>query len=277
MTIWNAVILGIIQGITEFLPISGSGHLAVLNNLFDIVTVNDGHLLFDVLLKLGTLSAIVVVYWQDITQMIFEMLHFAGVGPLAGSSQSRYSGARLFLMLVFATVPLLLAVPIRNAADMLSYRNVFVGVCLVLTGCVLYVSDRMVIGKKTENTVTVFDALIIGLCQCVSVIPGLSRTGVTVTAGISTGLRADFALRFSYLLALPAMLGAVILELVDALRQGVSIQNVPAYLIGMIASMLSGIAAISFMKKFFEKGKFRGFAYYCWVFGVMSVILTVIF
>lgn len=277
MTIWNAIILGVIQGITEFLPISSSGHLSVLNNLFDIVTVNDGHLLFDVLLKLGTLAAVFVVYWQDITGMIFEMLHFAGVGPLAGQQQRRYPAARLFIMLVFATLPLLLAVPIRRMMDVLYYRNFFAGVAIILTGCVLYVSDRMVQGRKSESGITVLDAIIIGLCQCVTVIPGLSRSGITITAGISTGLKADFALKFSYLLAFPALLGAVILELVDALNQGIDLHNIPAYLIGMIAAMLSGIAALSFMRKFFERGKFGGFAYYCWVFGALSIILTLIF
>ena len=277
MTILNAIILGVIQGITEFLPVSSSGHLCVLNNLFDIVTVSDGHLLFDVLLKLGTLSAVIVVYWQDIAQMFFEMLHFVGAGPLAGKQQPRYPAARLFIMLVFATLPLLLAVPIRRMMDALYYRSFFVGAAIILTGCVLYVSDKMVQGKKRENGITAFDAVIIGLCQCISVIPGLSRTGISVTAGISTGLRADFALKFSYLLSLPAFLGAVILELADALKQGIDLHNIPAYLIGMLGAMLAGIAALSFMRKFFERGKFGGFAYYCWVFGVLSIILTLIF
>ncbi|MDO4982835.1 MAG: undecaprenyl-diphosphate phosphatase [Eubacteriales bacterium] len=277
MTILNAIILGVIQGITEFLPVSSTGHLCVLNNLFDIVTVSDGHLLFDVLLKLGTLSAVIVVYWQDIAQMFFEMLHFVGVGPLAGKQQPRYPAARLFIMLVFATLPLLLAVPIRRMMDALYYRSFFVGAAIILTGCVLYVSDKMVQGKKRENGITAFDAVIIGLCQCISVIPGLSRTGISVTAGISTGLRADFALKFSYLLSLPAFLGAVILELADALKQGIDLHNIPAYLIGMLGAMLAGIAALSFMRKFFERGKFGGFAYYCWVFGVLSIILTLIF
>ena len=124
---------------------------------------------------------------------------------------------------------------------------------------------------------TILDALIIGLCQCVSVIPGISRTASTVTGGISTGLKPDFALKFSFLLSIPAMFGAVILRLVDAFSQGVDVQNIPAYLVGMLAAMLSGIGALCIMRKLFEKGKFGGFAYYCWVFGVLSIILTMIF
>ncbi len=277
MTVFNAIILGLIQGIAEFLPISSSGHMSVLGNLFDVVTVNDGHLLFDAMLKLGVLAAVVVVYWQEMADIFFEMLGLMGIGPRAGQRKQHYPSARLFIMIFVGSLPLLLALPVINQIETLYYRNIFIGVAIILTGFILYVSDKMKPGKKTERGITIFDALIIGICQCVSVIPGLSRTGTTITAGISTGLKPDFALKFSFLLSVPAMLGAVILSLTDAFRQGVDIHNVPAYLVGMLAAMLSGIAAISFMKKFFENGKFGGFAYYCWVFGVLSIILTMIF
>lgn len=277
MTILNAIVLGFIQGIAEFLPISSSGHMSVLGNLFDVVTVNDGHLLFDAMLKLGALSAVFVVYWQDISDIFFEVIGLIGIGPRAEIKKTHYPSARLFVMLLVGTLPLFMALPIIKMINTLYYRNVFIGVALILTGCILYVSDKMKPGNKSGKSMTIFDALIIGICQCVSVIPGLSRTGTTVAAGISTGLKPGFALKFSFLLSLPAMLGAVIISLIDAFSQGVDIHNVPAYLVGMLASMLSGIAAIIFMRKLFEKGKFGGFAYYCWVFGVLSIILTMIF
>lgn len=277
MTILNAIVLGLIQGIAEFLPISSSGHMSVLGNLFDMVTPKDGHLLFDAMLKLGVLAAVVVVYWQELTDIFFEVIGLIGIGPRAEQRKEHYASARLFIMLFVGTIPLLLVLPLRKMLDTLYYRNAFIGAALILTGCILYVSDRMTAGKKSERSMTVFDALIIGICQCVSVIPGLSRTAVTVTAGISTGLKPDFALKFSFLLSLPAMFGAVIVSLADAFSLGVDVHNVPAYLVGMLAAMLSGIVAVSFMRKFFEKGKFGGFAYYCWVFGVLSIILTMIF
>ena len=277
MTVLNAIVLGLIQGIAEFLPISSSGHMSALGNLFDVVTVNDGHLLFDAMLKLGVLAAVVVVYWQEMADIFFEVIGLICAGPQAGQRKQHYPSARLFIMLIVGTLPLLLALPIIKLINTLYYRNIFIGVALVLSGCILYVSDRMTAGKKTERSMTIFDALIIGICQCVSVIPGLSRTGITVTAGISTGLKPEVALKFSFLLSVPAMLGAVIISLVDAVSYGVDIHNVPAYLVGMLAAMLSGIGAISFMKRFFEKGKFGGFAYYCWVFGVLYIILTLIF
>ena len=124
---------------------------------------------------------------------------------------------------------------------------------------------------------SVWDAIIIGLCQCVATIPGLSRSGTTITAGIATGLRRDFAVKFSFLMSLPAVLGANILGIADAVEEGIDWGSMPAYLIGMAVAMVSGIAAISLLKYIADKGKFGGFAYYCWVVGVLSIILTMIF
>lgn len=277
MSVWNAIVLGLVQGVAEFLPISSSGHLSIMNNLFDMSTVDNGHVFFDVLLHFGTLSSIFVVYWQDIVKMFREVLGIVNLGPLTGQPQKRYPSARLFLMIVFATIPMLLVIPIKDRVEALFYQNVFIGVMLILTGCVLYVSDRMQQGNKTENNITILDALTIGLCQCVAVIPGLSRSGVTITAGVATGLRRDFALKFSFLMSVPAVLGASILSLVDAVQKGIDPSSVPAYLIGMVASMLSGIVTITVFRRIFQNGKFGGFSYYCWVMGVLSIILSLIF
>lgn len=277
MSIWNAVILGLVQGLTEFLPVSSSGHLSIMNNLFSMTMTDDGHLFFDVLLHLGTLGSICIVYWKDIKQMLLETLGIVNLGPLAGARQERYPGARTFFMIVMATLPLLLILPVKDMIETLYYNNIFIGIALVLTGCMLYVSDRMKPGKKTEGGITVLDAIIIGLCQCVAVVPGLSRSGTTITAGIATGLRRDFAVKFAFLMSLPAVLGANILSLVDAVREGIDWTCVPAYLVGMVAAFVSGIAAISLIKYIADKGKFGGFAYYCWVMGVLSIILTMIF
>lgn len=277
MSVWNAIVLGLVQGITEFLPISSSGHLAIINNLFDITTADNGHLFFDVLLHLGTLAAVCVCYWQDISQMFYEVLGFVNVGPLAGQRQRRYPAARMFIMLVFATLPMLLILPVYSMIETLYYQNVFIGVALVLSGCILFVADKMKPGTKGAGGMTISDAVIIGLCQCVATIPGLSRSGTTITAGIATGLNRDYAVKFSFLLSVPAVLGATIVSLVDAMGQGVALGDVPAYIAGMLAAMLSGIGAITLFKRIASKGRFGGFAYYCWVMGVLSIILTLIF
>ena len=113
MSIWTAALLGLVQGIAEFLPISSSGHLSIINNLFDMSTVDNGHVFFDVLLHLGTLSSIFVVYWQDIVNMFREVLGVVNLGPLAGQPQKRYPSARLFIMIFFASLPMLLVIPVR--------------------------------------------------------------------------------------------------------------------------------------------------------------------
>lgn len=277
MSIGNAVVLGLVQGIAEFLPISSSGHLALLNNLFHMSSTEDGHLLFDVLLHLGTLISICVVYWSDIIEMAQEVLGLVNIGPLAGQQRERYPAARLFLMIVFATLPLFLILPINDLLEGLYYKNVYIGVMLILTGCLLYVSDRLMPGRKNEKSMTILDALIIGLCQCVATIPGLSRSGTTITAGIATGLSREFAVKFSFLMSLPAVLGANILAIADAAKEQIDWASIPAYLVGMAVAMLVGIAAISILKYISRKGKFGGFAYYCWIVGVLSIILTMIF
>lgn len=277
MSIWTAALLGLVQGIAEFLPISSSGHLSIINNLFNLSEIQNGHLLFDVLLHLATLISILVVYWQDIVLMVYELLGFVNLGPMAGQRQARYPSARMFLMIVIATLPLFLILPIRKQLEVLYYRNIFIGVAIILTGCMLYVSDKMIPGKKTERSMTISDALIIGLCQCVATIPGLSRSGTTITAGIATGLRRDYAVKFSFLLSIPAVLGANILSIADAVKAGIDWASVPAYLIGMVVALLSGIISIHFLRYISAKGRFGGFAYYCWVVGVLAIIMSIIF
>ena len=277
MSIWNAVLLGLVQGIAEFLPISSSGHLSIINNLFNMSPLEQGHMLFDVLLHLATLISILVVYWNDIVLMIAELLSLANIGPMAGQQKQRYPAVRLFLMIVIATLPLFLIMPVRKQIETLYYHNVFIGVMIIFTGFMLYTSDKMTQGKKTERSMTMLDALIIGLCQCVATIPGLSRSGTTITAGIATGLRRDFAVKFSFLLSLPAVLGANILGLIDAFQSEIDWTCLPAYLVGMVVALVSGIASINLLRYISANGKFGKFAYYCWVVGVLGIILSMIF
>lgn len=277
MTVINAIILGLVQGIAEFLPVSSSGHLAILENLFGMNTAENGHLLFDVLLHLGTLASICIAYWGDIKAMFFEVISFANISPYAGERKARYPAAKLFTMIVLATLPLFLILPVNDMLEGLYYRSAFIGAMLILTGCMLYVSDKMPLGSKTEKSMSVWDALIIGICQCAATIPGLSRSGTTITAGMATGLKREFAVKFSFLMSLPAVLGANILTLADAFKEGVEWAYVPAYLIGTAVAMVSGVFAISLLKKITQKGKFGGFAYYCWVVGVLTIILNFIF
>ena len=276
MDIWSAIFLGIVQGLAEFLPISSSGHLSVLQNLFHMNSLEEGHLFFDVLLHLGTLVSIFICYWSDIKAIVREVfIVLRGGRTVTGE---RISGplpaARLFLMLVIATLPLVLIVPINGLIEELYYQSWFIGVAFMLTGCLLFVSDKMTPGHKTEKNMRIRDALIIGCCQCVATIPGLSRSGTTITAGIATGLDRQFAMRFSFLLSIPAVLGANVLSIVDAIREGFDASLLPIYLVGMLAAVISGIGAILLMKLISRKSKFGFFTYYCWAAGIITLVLS---
>lgn len=276
MDIWSAIFLGIVQGLAEFLPISSSGHLSVLQNLFHMSSLEEGHLFFDVLLHLGTLVSIFICFWGDIKAIVREVFIVLRGGRTVSGQRVKapLPAARLFLMLVIATLPLVLIVPVNDLVEQLYYQSWFIGVAFMLTGCLLFVSDKMAQGHKTEKNMRITDALIIGLCQCVATIPGLSRSGTTITAGIATGLDRQFAMRFSFLLSIPAVLGANVLSIVDAISEGFDVSMLPIYLAGMLAAVLSGIAAILLMKFISRKNKFGFFTYYCWAAGIITLVLS---
>lgn len=283
MSILWAAFLGLVQGIAEFLPISSSGHLSIIQNLFGGEST-DGHMLFDVLLHLGTLIAVCVAYRKDIVLMIRQTIAFLFKNDVEldstgnpVSKKQRYPAARLVLMIIIATLPLLVVLPINDAVETLYYKTWFIGIALIITGCMLFLSDRMKKGTKTEKKMTVKDALIIGVSQAVATIPGLSRSGTTISAGIATGLNREFAVKFSFLMSLPAVLGANILSLVKALGEGIDTSLLPAYLVGMAVAMVSGYLAIGLINRIVKKGRFGFFAYYCWGVGVLTIILSIIF
>ncbi len=278
MSILDAIILGLVQGVAEFLPISSSGHLAILHNLFNMSDLGSSHMFFDVLLHFGTLIAICFMYWNDIRAMFGQTVDLlAGRTYDANGGRRRFPEARLFMLIIAATVPLVLILPVHKYIEALSNSTVHVGIALVLTGCILLVADKMPKGSKTEKNMLFTDALIIGLCQCVATLPGLSRSGTTITAGIATGHERSYAVKFSLLMSIPAVLGATLLELIDAIKTGIDISLIPAYLFGMIAAMVSGVLSIGILKMIARKTRFGGFSYYCWVVGVLTIILSLIF
>ena len=280
MSILNAIILGLVQGIAEFLPISSSGHLSVLQNLFHMSTAEQGHLFFDVLLHVGTLISIFIVYWNDIVQMVRELIwFFQGKGIRTGKGPDRrpLPMARFVLMLIFATLPLVLVFPIKDKVEQLYYHTLAIGLFFLLTGCILFISDRMPQGKRNERTMTVKDALIIGLCQCVATIPGISRSGCTITAGMARGLDRDFAVKFSFMMSIPAVAGSAILTFVDAVKTGIDPRLIPAYLIGTVISTIVGVFAIRLVRRITNKGRFGRFCYYMWGVGLITIVLTLLF
>ena len=277
MTVLQALFLGLVQGIAEFLPISSSGHLAIFQNLFGLTTAEGGHQFFDVLLHLGTLVSVCVVFWEDIVSIVRECVELVrSIGHPVPGERKRYDSVRLLLMMFFATLPLFLVLPVHDYIEKLAYSTAFVGIALIATGGMLYVSDRMPQGNKTEKTMRIRDALLIGLCQAVATIPGLSRSGTTITAGIATGLDRRFAVKFSFLISIPAVLGANLVELHHAAKAGIDWSLLPRYLLGMLVAMVVGYFSLRLLRYIANKGKFGWFAYYCWGVGVLAILLSIL-
>ena len=274
MSLLSAILLGLVQGVTEFLPISSSGHLAIAEELLSFTGASNVPGFFDVLLHLGTLVAVFIAYWADIRDMVLEF--FCGVKDLKNhSTPSPLPPARrLILLIIVATLPLFVIVPFKDTIEGLSGSLYFVSFALIATGCMLFFSDRVKKGRKTEKTATMKDALIVGIGQAVATCPGISRSGTTITVGCFVGYERSFAVRFSFLMSIPAILGANILSIKDAFEAGIIWGDVPVYLVGVAVSALSGYACIRLLKMIAAKGKFGAFAYYCWAVGALTLIMT---
>ena len=242
MTYFSSFLLGLVQGIAEFLPISSSGHLSIAQNLLNIDTAVPEF--FDVLLHLGTLVAVFVAYWRDICDMVMELIH--GVSDLAHGTTPRQvpPARRLILLIIIGTLPLFAVLPIHKKVQALSNNMIFIGAALVVTGFLLFACDLVRKGRKTERNATVLDVLVVGVGQAIATMPGISRSGMTITTGCFMGFERRFAVRFSFLLSIPAVLGANILSLKDAIEAGIVWAEVPMYLVGVITAAVVGYACI---------------------------------
>jgi len=274
MTYLSAFLLGLVQGVAEFLPISSSGHLSIAQNLLNLETAVPEF--FDVLLHLGTLLAVFVAYWQEIREIIVEF--FRGAGDLIHHTTPTPVPAarRMILLIIIGTLPLFAVLPIRNAVQGLGDNMIFVGGALIATGFLLFASDMVRKGRKTERSATWRDVLIVGAAQAVATLPGISRSGTTITAGCFVGFERKFAVRYSFLMSIPAILGANILSIADALEASVNMAELPMYLVGVVTAAVVGYLCIRLLKMIAEKGKFGFFAYYCWAVGVLTLVLNVI-
>ena len=274
MTYFSSFLLGLVQGIAEFLPISSSGHLSIAQNLLNIDTAVPEF--FDVLLHLGTLVAVFVAYWRDICDMVMELIH--GVNDLAHGTTPRQvpPARRLILLIIVGTLPLFAVLPIHKQVQALSNNMVFIGAALVVTGFLLFASDRVKKGRKNERTASLLDAVAVGVGQAIATVPGISRSGMTITSGCFVGFERKFAVRFSFLLSIPAVLGANILSLKDAISAGVDWGQVPVYLVGVLTAAVSGYLCIGLLRRIANKGKFGAFAYYCWAMGLLTIVLQLI-
>lgn len=271
-----SIAMGFLQGVAEFLPISSSGHLTLFQYFFSPEqNPEELDMLFTILLHFGTLISVCVYYWRDIIDMIREF--FLGISDLfsrRGSHEGRPPEARrLVLMIIVGTLPLFAVLLVKDTVDAAFSNVTFVSAALIATGFLLFFSDRMAKGRKTARTATILDALLVGCAQAVGTLPGISRAGSTISAGMLCGFDRTFAVRFSFLLSLPAVLGANILEIADAVQAGgVDMSRLPMYIVGMVVAGVVGYFAIRLVNLLANKGKFGAFAYYCWAVGIVSLV-----
>lgn len=271
-----AIVLGMVQGVAEFLPISSSGHLSLLQHFFGMEELDT---LYNILLHFATLIAVCVVYWRDVVDMIVEF--FRGIASLfsrQGGHGNPPEGRRLVLLVILGTLPLFLILPFDDMVEGLGANPVFVSAMLLVTGCILFLSDRYGGGRKTVRTATVRDVLLVGVAQGAATIPGLSRSGTTISAGMALGFDRNFAVRYSFLMSLPAVFGATLLKVVKVAKSGVLDTNLlPMYLTGMVVAGVVGYFSIRLVKLLADKGKFGRFAYYCWIVGVIALIFSFLY
>ena len=286
MDILKSVLLGIIQGITEFLPVSSSGHLAIFQKIFGLDAGSS--ILFDVMLHIGTLLVVFFVYREDIGRMIIEFFGmigdiFVNLKLLIGSRKQRIkpkyrkivrNNYRKFVLLILvSTIPTAIMgfagkKMIADASDTL----IVPGLCLILTGLLLLIADRRSSGTKIPKDMFWRDAVIIGIAQGFAILPGLSRSGTTITACLLLGLDRTFAVKYSFILSIPAILGAAVLELKDVGGEILNGPVIAGYAAGMAAAAVTGFLCFRLLLSVVRKKKASYFAWYCFAAGTAAII-----
>ena len=276
LTFWMAVILGIVQGVAEFLPISSSGHLSLLQHFFGMEEPDS---LYNILLHFATLAAVCAVYWRDVVDMILEF--FRGIAALFSPREGQDrppEGRRMVFLVLLGTLPLFAVLPFDDAVEGLGANPVFGSAMLLDTGCILFLSDRYGGGRKNARTATVKDVLLVGAAQGFATIPGLSRSGTTISAGMALGFDRNFAVRYSFLMSLPAVFGATLLKVVKVVKAGtLDTGLLPTYLTGMVVAGVVGYFSIRLVKLLAARGKFGRFAWYCWLAGAAALIASFLY
>lgn len=257
MSLFEGAFLGLIQGLAEFLPISSSGHLNLLQALFGVEM--EHQLLFNILLHVATLAAVGIMFWRDWVDMI---LH-----PIKN---------RTLLLLFIASMPALAAkILFDKPLDYAETHNTFLGVCFLLTGVMLLFTQRFARRPAPgKENVGVKEALAMGCLQAVGMLPGVSRSGSTIFGGVAAGLNREKAAKFSFMMSAPAIVAGMLSEGMDALEAGISFgSDLPAILLGMLVAFVSGYLAIRYFMKLISRVSLNGFAIYVIALGVLVIIL----
>ncbi len=273
MNIFLAIFYGIIQGIAEFLPISSSAHLAIAQNLFGMENLEASHFTFDILLHLGTLIAVFIVYYKDIFELVPAVFSMFGKVFKGKFKLSEYTESERFVIFVIiATLPLVAAVFVKDYIEILGGYTKIIGGILLLNGLLLFISDKLERGTVTLENAKPKNALFVGLCQMCAIVPGLSRSGSTITGGLLMGFKREFAVKFSFILSIPAIIGANLLSVADIFENPIPSTNIVPYIAGTIAAAVVGILAMKTLIYISKKSNFRMFSYYCFVVGILAII-----
>ncbi len=273
MSVFSAILYGIIQGLTEFLPVSSSGHLALAQGIFNSEDVETSHFTFSILLHLATLVAVLIIYRNDVFPLIPAFFRMIGKVFRGKFRLSEYDDQeRMTIFVIIATLPLIPAAFINKYIEAVSSYVKIVGGILIFNGILLFLSDMIKKGEKEITDIKPKNALAVGICQMIAVFPGLSRSGSTITGGRFFGFTREFAVKFSFILSIPAIIGANIMELPSLIENPIAKDNLFPYVCGMIAALVSGIVAMKLLIYIARKSNFKIFSYYCVIVGIIAVI-----
>ena len=259
MNIFQGFFLGLIQGLTEFLPISSSGHLVLFQKLFD---VKKGVMTFDVAVHLATLLSVVWIFREDVIHMIKKPF------------------SKLTLLVVVGTIPAgIIGIVFKDAIEKIFESGATLGLEFILTGIILWFAETIRSKNKGLDKTTYFDATVVGVAQAIAILPAISRSGLTLAGALMRGLNREFALKLSFLISMPAILGAAVFDLKDMLKPeaaaAASLDLWPL-LIGMVTAAVSGYFAVKFMLKIFSKTSLKLFSYYVFALGALIIIEQII-
>ena len=274
MSVLEAVFLGIIQGLTEFLPVSSTGHLTLSGKFMNLISEdNPEHwTAFIAIIQLGTLIAVLVYFWKDLINIIKDFVRNNLIKPVRYSEQNLNS--RLGWLIIIGTIPVvIIGIAFKDVIEGAFTKNLYVIVSsLIGLAIILAAAEKIAKFKKDVKDITILDSLLIGLAQAVSLIPGSSRSGTTITAGLFTGLNREAAARFSFLLSIPAVLASGVLQLYEALNF-VDQTMIVNLIVSTIVSAVSGYLAIDFLLRFLKKNSTFIFIYYRIGLGILIIVL----
>lgn len=263
-------ILGLVQGIAEFLPISSSAHLIIFRDLFGIGSAMGSEiaLSFDIALHFGTLLAIGIYFFKDFINMITK-------GVTKGPKDKE---GKLFWFVIVATIPAAIAgILFEDVIENMIRNNfIIIGLALMIMGIIIYLFDKYMKQKKDFKKMGYLDALIIGFSQVFALIPGFSRSGTTIAAGRARGLNREDAAKFSFYLSAPVVLGAVVLNIFDASVISAITSNISIFAIGILVAFISGLLCIEFLLKYIKNNNFKIFMYYRVVMGILVIVLSLL-